>query len=83
MAIGTIRSIKARQVLDAKGRPVVEADILTEGGHLGRAGASTGSSVGANESAVLRDNDPKLFGGQSVYKAVSNIETVLAPASSA
>ncbi len=80
MAAGTIRSVKARQVLDANGRPVVEADILTEGGYLGRAGASTGSSVGANESFVLRDGDPKLFGGLSVYKAVENIEKIIAPA---
>ena len=80
MAAGTIRTVKARQVLDSKGRPVVEADVVTEGGQLGRAGASTGSSVGANESFVLRDNDPKLFGGLSVYKAVENIEKVIAPA---
>lgn len=75
-----IRTIKARQVLDSKGRPVVEVDIITEGGQLGRAGASTGSSVGANESFVLRDNNPKLFGGLSVYKAVENVEKSLAPA---
>ena len=80
MATGKIRAVKARQVLDAKGRPVVEADILTEGGQLGRAGASTGSSVGANESFVLRDNDPNLFGGLSVYKAIENIEKIIAPA---
>lgn len=80
MATGKIRSVKARQVLDAKGRPVVEADIVTQGGHLGRAGASTGSSVGSHEAFVLRDNDPNLFGGLSVYKAVENIEKVIAPA---
>jgi len=43
-----IRAVKARQVLDSNGRPVVEVDVLTESGHLGRAGASTGSSVEAN-----------------------------------
>ncbi|GHV48342.1 enolase [Synergistales bacterium] len=47
---------------------------------MGRAGASTGSSVGANESFVLRDNDPKLFGGLSVYKAIENVEKIIAPA---
>lgn len=80
MTESKIKSIKARQVLDSKGRPVAEVDILTEDGHLGRAGASTGSSVGANESFVLRDGDLKLFGGLSVYKAIGNIENVIAPA---
>ncbi len=80
MAKGTIKSVKARQVLDSNGRPVVEVDILTEDGYIGRAGASTGTSVGANESYVLRDGDPKLFGGMSVYKAVHNVEHVIAPA---
>lgn len=75
-----IKAVKARQVLDSNGRPVIEVDILTEDGHLGRAGASTGSSVGANESFVLRDNDPKLFGGMSVYKAIENVEKKIAPA---
>ena len=62
-----IKEVKARQVLDCKGRPVAEVDVITESGALGRAGASTGSSVGANESFVLRDKDPKMFGGLSVY----------------
>ena len=63
--------VKARQVLDCKGRPVAEVDILTESGELGRAGASTGSSVGANESFVLRDGDPQIYGGLSVYKRLT------------
>lgn len=80
MTRSRIKSVKARQVLDSKGRPVAEVDIVTEDGHLGRAGASTGSSVGTNESFVLRDGDPNLFGGLSVYKAIENIDTVIAPA---
>ena len=75
-----IKEVKARQVLDCKGRPVAEVDVITESGALGRAGASTGSSVGANESFVLRDKDPKMFGGLSVYKAIDHIRNVLAPA---
>ena len=55
-------------------------DVITEEGYLGRAGASTGSSVGANESFVLRDGDPNCFGGLSVYRAIDNIKKVLAPA---
>ena len=80
MPAGTITRVKARQLLDGNGRPVVEADIITEGGCLGRAGASTGTSVGAGESFVLRDNDPDIFDGLSVYKAIHNIETKIAPA---
>lgn len=75
-----IVDVKARQVLDSKGRPVVEADIITAGGHCGRAGASTGTSVGRNESFVLRDNDPGCFGGLSVYQAIHNILTEIRPA---
>ncbi len=78
--MSTIREVKARQVLDCKGRPVAEVDVITESGVLGRAGASTGSSVGANESFVLRDREPKVFGGLSVYKAIDNIRNILAPA---
>ena len=75
-----ITSVKARQVLDCKGRPVAEVDVVTEDGYLGRAGASTGSSVGSNESFVLRDGDPKVYGGLSVYKAIENIEKIIGPA---
>ena len=80
MSAGTIKQVKARQILDGNGRPVVEVDIVTEGGHLGRAGASTGTSVGASESFVLRDNDPNNYGGLSVHKAIRNVETKIAPA---
>lgn len=75
-----ISKLKARQVLDSKGRPVIEVDVLTEDGFMGRAGASTGTSVGQNESFVLRDNDPKCFNGLSVYKAIENVEKKIAPA---
>ena len=80
MASSRIKHIRARQVLDNNGRPVAEVDVYTHGGHMGRAGASTGTSVGANEAFVLRDNDPKIFAGLSVYKAIDNIEKILAPA---
>jgi len=71
-----IKQVKARQVLDSKGRPVVEVDVITEDGYRGRAGASTGSSVGINESFVMRDGNPKLFGGMSVYRAIEKIERI-------
>ena len=75
-----ISKVKARQVLDCKGRPVIEIDVYTENGSMGRAGASTGTSVGKNESVVLRDGDPKVFGGLSVYKAIENVEKYIEPA---
>lgn len=75
-----ITNVKARQLIDTKGRPVIEVDIITENGIVGRAGASTGTSVGKNESFVLRDGDPLLFSGLSVFKAVENIDKIIAPA---
>ena len=80
MGLSSIKNIRARQLLDGNGRPVIEVDVVTDGGHLGRAGASTGTSVGANEAIVLRDGDPKLYGGMSVYKAIDNVEKIIAPA---
>ena len=75
-----IKDVKARQVLDSDGRPAVEVDVITEAGFMGRSSAATGNSVGKNESAVIRDNDPTLYGGKSVFKAVDNVLTKIAPA---
>ena len=80
MTASCIKQIKTRQILDGNGRPAVEVDVITAGGHIGRAGASTGTSVGINEACILRDEDPHLFGGLSVYKALKNIEETIAPA---
>lgn len=74
-----IAKVKARQVLDSDGRPALEVDVITEGGTLGRSCAPTGNSVGKNESVVVRDGDPTLYGGKSVYKAVNNVESRIAP----
>lgn len=74
-----IKTVTARQVFDSKGRPVVEAEVITETGIVGRSGASTGTSVGANESYVLRDGDAALFKGLSVFKAVENVKNKIAP----
>lgn len=80
MATTTIRSICARQVIDCKCRPMVEVDVVTGGGALGRACAPTGTSVGRHEACVLRDQDPGEYRGLGVRKAVANVERVLAPA---
>lgn len=73
-----ITKIDARQMLDTKGRPVVEVDVHTECGALGRGVAPTGSSVGAHESFVLRDG-LKEYDGLSVHKAVDNVKKIIAP----
>ncbi len=75
-----IKSIQARQTIDCKCRPMVEVDVITEDGFLGRGSAPTGSSVGMYESHVLRDNDPSEYHGLSVHKAVDNVNRIIAPA---
>lgn len=73
-----IASIYARQILDSRGNPTVEVDILTENERLGRAAVPSGASTGIHEAVELRDNNKKLYGGKSVLKAVKNINTILA-----
>jgi len=73
-----IASIHARQILDSRGNPTVEVDILTENEHLGRAAVPSGASTGIHEAVELRDGNSKLYGGKGVLKAVKNINTVLA-----
>lgn len=75
-----IKSVHARQIVDCKCRPMVEVDVVTDDGHLGRGCAPTGSSVGMFESCVLRDNDPNEYHGLSVHKAVDNVNKIIAPA---
>ncbi|MGA2080674.1 MAG: enolase [Holophaga sp.] len=80
MAATTIQSIRARQVIDCKCRPMVEVDVITQGGALGRGCAPTGTSVGRHEAFVLRDGDPFEYRGLGVHKAVANVHEVLGPA---
>lgn len=68
-----ISKIKARQILDSRGNPTVEADVYLEDGSMGRATSPSGASTGLNEALELRDGDPKLYNGKSVLKAVENI----------
>lgn len=68
-----IKHIKARQILDSRGNPTVEADVLLENNHIGRAAVPSGASTGAGEALELRDGDPERFGGKGVLKAVWNI----------
>jgi enolase len=73
-----IASLHARQILDSRGNPTIEVDILTENERLGRAAVPSGASTGIHEAVELRDNNKKLYGGKSVLKAVKNVNTILA-----
>ena len=73
-----IASINARQILDSRGNPTIEVDILTENENLGRAAVPSGASTGIHEAVELRDNNKKLYGGKSVLKAVKNVNTSIA-----
>ena len=75
----TITSIKARQIIDSRGNPTVEADVVLADGTMGRAAVPSGASTGAGEALELRDGDAH-WGGKSVYKAVANVNDVIAPA---
>ncbi|MEL7002555.1 MAG: phosphopyruvate hydratase, partial [Bacteroidota bacterium] len=67
-----IESIHARQILDSRGNPTVEVDVITENGILGRAAVPSGASTGKHEAVELRDNDKSRFMGKGVLKAVEN-----------
>ncbi len=73
-----VASIHARQILDSRGNPTIEVDILTENEHLGRAAVPSGASTGIHEAVELRDNNKKLYGGKGVLKAVENVNTTIA-----
>lgn len=73
-----IASLHARQILDSRGNPTIEVDLLTENENLGRAAVPSGASTGIHEAVELRDNNKKLYGGKGVLKAVENVNTILA-----
>jgi len=75
-----IESVRARQLIDCNCRPIVEVEVRTEGGFVGRGAAPTGQSVGMYEAFVLRDNDPDVYKGLGVNQAVENVRQVIAPA---
>ncbi len=73
-----IASIHARQILDSRGNPTIEVDVLTENEYLGRAAVPSGASTGIHEAAELRDNDKNIYSGKGVLKAVRNVNTLIA-----
>ena len=75
----TIIDIQAREILDSRGNPTVEADVILESGAMGRAAVPSGASTGVNEAVELRDGVKKRYLGKGVQKAVKNIETQILP----
>src|SRR3990170_574110 len=75
-----IRSVVAREILDSRGNPTVEVDVVLENGIVGRAAIPSGASTGEREAVELRDGDKKRFGGKGVLRAVKNVEKTIAPA---
>jgi enolase len=73
-----IESVHARQILDSRGNPTIEVDVVTENGVLGRAAVPSGASTGAHEAVELRDGDKSKYLGKGVIKAVQNVNDVLA-----
>ncbi|MDO9035826.1 MAG: phosphopyruvate hydratase [Methanoregula sp.] len=74
-----IKKIHAREILDSRGNPTVEVDIVLADGTKARAAVPSGASTGIHEAVELRDKDPKRFGGKGVLKAVANVNTLIAP----
>ena len=72
-----IASIFARQILDSRGNPTIEVDVITENGILGRAAVPSGASTGVHEAVELRDNDKSIYMGKGVLKAVQHVNTVI------
>lgn len=75
-----IIDVHARQILDSRGNPTVEVDVLTDDGAIGRAAVPSGASTGIHEAVELRDNDKKKYVGKGVLKAVKNVNTTIAEA---
>ena len=72
-----IANIHARQILDSRGNPTVEVDVITQNGFLGRAAVPSGASTGRHEAVELRDGDKNLYVGRGVLKAVDNINSII------
>ena len=75
-----IAAIRGREIIDSRGNPTVEADVILDSGAMGRAAVPSGASTGTREAVELRDGDKKRYGGKGVLKAVENVNTVLTQA---
>ena len=74
-----IEFVEAREIMDSRGNPTVEVDVILEDGSMGRAAVPSGASTGVHEAVELRDGDKKRFMGKGVLKAVDNVNTLIAP----
>ena len=75
-----INEIIAREILDSRGNPTIEVDVILDNGVLGRAAVPSGASTGENEALELRDGDKRRYGGKGTLRAVENVNAVIAPA---
>src|SRR5438874_4562425 len=80
MKDATIRTVKAREILDSRGNPTVEVEVHLENGKSGRAAVPSGASTGAHEAVELRDGDKKRYGGKGTLGAVRNVRDAIEPA---
>src|SRR5688500_11546691 len=77
--MSAIVSVRAREILDSRGNPTIEAEVAVESGALGRAAVPSGASTGEREAIELRDGDPKRYLGKGVQKAIQNVHERIAP----
>jgi enolase len=78
--VGQITDVLAREILDSRGNPTIEVDVVLAEGVMGRAAVPSGASTGSREALELRDGDPKRYGGKGVEKAIDHVERIIAPA---
>jgi len=78
--MSVIKSVFARQIMDSRGNPTVEVEVITEDGSIGRAAVPSGASTGENEAIELRDGDNSKYMGKGVKTAVDNVNNIIAPA---
>lgn len=79
MMSASIEGVIAREIIDSRGNPTIEADVYLDDGTMGRAAVPSGASTGAHEAVELRDGDKTRFGGKGVLKAVENVNDIIAP----
>ncbi|MEM9895894.1 MAG: phosphopyruvate hydratase [Bacteroidota bacterium] len=77
--MSVIESVFARQIMDSRGNPTLEVEVITEDGYIGRAAVPSGASTGEHEAVELRDGDKSFYMGKGVQKAIDNVNEVIAP----
>ena len=75
--MSVIESVYARQIMDSRGNPTVEVEVITEDGYIGRAAVPSGASTGEHEAVELRDGDKSRYMGKGVQKAIKNVNNIM------